>query len=93
MPRQGRKCGRRYCVRHQVLRQGVPVDQRYAACRAGPQSERCRRHRWSHDPAPWLRSQPAQDKRIDQCFGWGKLVGPIRQVLVQGLDEGDHLLR
>ena len=31
-------------------------------------------------------------KCIEQCFGWGKLVGPIRQVMVQGLDKVDQLL-
>src|SRR5664280_2845887 len=28
-------------------------------------------------------------KRIEQCFGWGKLIGPMRQVMVQGLDKVD----
>jgi transposase len=31
-------------------------------------------------------------KRIEQCFGWGKLIGPMRQVMVQGLDKVDQLL-
>lgn len=31
-------------------------------------------------------------KRIEQCFGWGKAIGPIRQVMVQGLDKVDQLL-
>lgn len=31
-------------------------------------------------------------KCIEQCFGWGKLIGPIRQVIVQGLDKVDQLL-
>lgn len=31
-------------------------------------------------------------KCIEQCFGWGKLIGPIRQVMVQGLDKVDQLL-
>jgi hypothetical protein len=31
-------------------------------------------------------------KRIEQCFGWGKLIGPIRQVMVQGLDKVDQLV-
>ena len=31
-------------------------------------------------------------KRIEQCFGWGKLVGPMRQVMVRGLDKVDQLL-
>ena len=31
-------------------------------------------------------------KRIEQCFGWGKLIGPIRQVMVQGLDKVGQLL-
>ena len=26
-------------------------------------------------------------KCIEQCFGWGKVVGPIRQVMVRGLDK------
>lgn len=29
---------------------------------------------------------------IEQCFGWDKLIGPIRQVMVQGLDRADQLL-
>ncbi len=31
-------------------------------------------------------------KRIEQCFGWGKTIGSIRQVMVQGLDRVDQLL-
>ena len=31
-------------------------------------------------------------KCIEQCFGWGKVIGPIRQVMVQGLDWVDQLL-
>jgi len=31
-------------------------------------------------------------KCIEQCFGWGKVIGPIRQVMVQGLQKVDHLL-
>jgi transposase len=31
-------------------------------------------------------------KCIEQCFGWGKLIGPIRQVMVQALDKVDQLL-
>jgi transposase len=31
-------------------------------------------------------------KCIEQCFGWGKVVGPLRQVMVQGLDKVDQLL-
>ena len=31
-------------------------------------------------------------KRIEQCFGWGKAIGPIRQVMVKGLDKVDQLL-
>ncbi|WP_428420589.1 IS5 family transposase [Methylibium sp.] len=30
-------------------------------------------------------------KCIEQCFGWGKTVGPIRQVMVRGLDKVDAL--
>ena len=30
-------------------------------------------------------------KRIEQCFGWGKVIGPIRQVLVRGLDKVDQV--
>jgi transposase len=33
-----------------------------------------------------------KSKRIEQCFGWGKLVGPLRQVMVRGLDKVDQLL-
>jgi len=29
---------------------------------------------------------------IEQCFGWGKTIGPIRQVMVQELDRVDQLL-
>lgn len=31
-------------------------------------------------------------KRIEQCFGWGKLIGPMRQVMLRGLDKVDQLL-
>jgi hypothetical protein len=31
-------------------------------------------------------------KRIEQCFGWGKVIGPMRQVMVQGLDKVDQVL-
>ena len=31
-------------------------------------------------------------KRIEQCFGWGKTVGPLAQVMVRGLDKVDQLL-
>ena len=31
-------------------------------------------------------------KCIEPCFGWGKGIGPIRQVMVQGLQKVDHLL-
>jgi len=30
-------------------------------------------------------------KCIEQCFGWGKTIGPIRQVMVRGLDKVDAL--
>ena len=30
-------------------------------------------------------------KCIEQCFGWGKVIGPIRQVMVRGLDKVDAL--
>ena len=31
-------------------------------------------------------------KCIEQCFGWGKLIGPMRQVMVRGLDKVDQVL-
>jgi transposase len=31
-------------------------------------------------------------KCIEQCFGWGKVIGPMRQVMVQGLDKVDQLV-
>ena len=31
-------------------------------------------------------------KCIEQCFGWGKQIGPMRQVMVRGLDKVDQLL-
>jgi len=31
-------------------------------------------------------------KCIEQCFGWGKTIGSIRQVMVRGLDKVDQLL-
>ena len=35
----------------------------------------------------------SQQKRklIEQDFGWAKLIGPIRQVMVRGLDKVDQL--
>ena len=29
-------------------------------------------------------------KRIEQCFGWAKTIGPMRQVMVRGLDKVSH---
>jgi len=31
-------------------------------------------------------------KCIEQCFGWDKVIGPIRQVMVRGLNKVDQLL-
>lgn len=31
-------------------------------------------------------------KRIEQCFGWGKVIGPIRHVTVKGLVKVDQLV-
>lgn len=31
-------------------------------------------------------------KRIEQCFGWGKVIGPMRQVMVQGPAKVDQLV-
>ncbi|WP_027820875.1 IS5 family transposase [Paraburkholderia bannensis] len=31
-------------------------------------------------------------KCIEQCFGWGKTIGPLRQVMVRGLEKVDQLL-
>jgi transposase len=31
-------------------------------------------------------------KCIEQCFGWGKQIGPMRQAMVRGLDKVDQLL-
>ncbi|MGH6611124.1 MAG: IS5 family transposase [Burkholderiaceae bacterium] len=30
-------------------------------------------------------------KCVEQCFGWGKSIGPIRQVMLRGLDKVDQL--
>ena len=30
-------------------------------------------------------------ERIGETFGWGKMVGPLRQVKVLGVDRGNHL--
>ena len=30
-------------------------------------------------------------KCIEQCFGWGKTVGPLRRVMVRGLEKVDQL--
>jgi hypothetical protein len=29
-------------------------------------------------------------KRIEQCFGWAKTIGPMRQVMVRGLGKAGH---
>jgi Transposase DDE domain len=29
-------------------------------------------------------------KRIEQCFGWAKTIGPMRQVMMRGLDKVGH---
>ena len=31
-------------------------------------------------------------KRIEQCFGWGKVIGPMRQIMVKGLAKVDQLV-
>ncbi|WP_031404099.1 IS5 family transposase [Thiomonas sp. FB-Cd] len=31
-------------------------------------------------------------KRIEQDFGWGKTIGPIRQIMVRGAEKADQLL-
>jgi IS5 family transposase len=31
-------------------------------------------------------------KCIEQCFGWDKVIGPMRRVMVLGLDKVDQLL-
>lgn len=31
-------------------------------------------------------------KRIEQCFGWGKMIGALRQVMVLRLDRVDQLM-
>ncbi|SBP88381.1 hypothetical protein THIARS_61094 [Thiomonas delicata] len=31
-------------------------------------------------------------KCIEQCFGWGKTIRPIPQIMVRGLDKVDQLL-
>ncbi len=37
-------------------------------------------------------SSQRKRKCIEQCFGWGKFIGPMRQVMVRGLDKVDQLL-
>ena len=34
---------------------------------------------------------PQKRKLIEQGFGWAKLIGPMRQVMVRGLDKVDQL--
>ena len=41
---------------------------------------------------PGYEDSQRRSKRIEQCFGWGRLIGPIRQVMVKGLDKVDQLL-
>jgi len=41
---------------------------------------------------PGYEASQRKRKCIEQCFGWGKLIGPIRQVMVHGLDKVDQLL-
>ena len=31
-------------------------------------------------------------KRVEQPFGWGKLIGGLRQVMVHGLEKVDQVL-
>ncbi|CAB3748696.1 putative transposase [Burkholderia paludis] len=35
---------------------------------------------------------PRKRKCIEPCFGWGKTIGPLRQVMVRGLEKVDPLL-
>jgi hypothetical protein len=62
----------------------VPGDRCDAARSSKHEPHWRQRHRRPHDAARGL--------RIEQCFGWGKEIGPIRQVMVQGLDKVDQLL-
>ena len=45
-----------------------------------------------HDAARRLRASQRRRKCIEQCFGWGKTIGPIRQVMVRSLDKVDRPL-
>jgi transposase len=41
---------------------------------------------------PGYEASQRRRKCIEQCFGWGKQIGPLRQVMVRGLRKVDQLL-
>ena len=41
---------------------------------------------------PGYEASQQRRKCIEQCFGWGKQIGPLRQVMVRGLRKVDQLL-
>ena len=40
---------------------------------------------------PGYAASQRRRKCIEQCFGWGKTIGQIRQVMVRGLEKVDQL--
>ena len=70
----------------------MPRDQRHTACgaelnRNGGSAIDGRTTRY-----PGYEVSQRKKKRTEQCFGWGKFIGPICRVMVQGLDKADQLL-
>lgn len=53
-------------------------------------SKDCARFAQRLDPSlPFL--QRSYGWQIEQCFGWGKSIGPIRQMMVRGLAKVDQV--
>ncbi len=74
------------------FREGLPRAEGHAACGAQHALYWWQRDRRVHDAARRLRASQRRRKCIEQCFGWGKTIGPIRQVMVRSLDKVDQLL-
>jgi hypothetical protein len=61
------------------------ADQAYVPSTTQPIDARTTRH-------PGYEVSQRKRKRIEQCFGWGKVIGPMRQVMVKGLAKVDQLV-
>jgi hypothetical protein len=42
---------------------------------------------WEEEVVPLLESEPGIRKRVEEVFGWGKTVGPLRKARFVGLEK------